>query len=101
MTALQRANQIRRERQALHRKVHSLDYAAGRNRAAELLLTVPDCLATLRIDEFLFWIKRMSRRKVREALASRHISELRPVGLLTVRQRSELAEALRAPWGFE
>lgn len=95
--ALHRANTIRLGRANLMRYMAALGPAQSRAYAASLLdaprLNV--YLETMPALAFLCRIRRFGRSRALGVLARAQVSELRPLGMLTVRQRGVLARLLR------
>jgi hypothetical protein len=89
MLALGRANEVRLARAALKRRV-----AAGDLEAADVVLTCPWETETMTISELLMSQKRWGRTRCRKFLWSIGLSENKPIGRLTERQRLTLAALL-------
>ncbi len=89
LEALDRANEVRLARAELKRRV-----AEGRLTAAEVILGCPGEAVGMPVADLLMSQRRWGATKCRKVLASVPISELRPVGALTERQRDALAHRL-------
>ncbi len=89
LDALERANHVRLARAELKRRV-----AEGRVTAAEVILGCPGEAEGMPVADLLMSQRRWGATKCRKVLASVPISELRPVGALTERQRDALADRL-------
>jgi hypothetical protein len=95
MLALRRANEIRAARVAVKREIRSFDSAAeSRLRAAEILLRPPDAIGRMSVLDFLCWPRRTRAYAAHRILLAAQVSETRPVGDLTDRERRSLAQAL-------
>ena len=90
LLALQRANEIRRARAELKRRV-----GTGQLSAAEVILGCPIEASRWSIAELLASQERWGRATARKFLARNQISELKPIGELTQRQRDLLAAQLQ------
>lgn len=91
MQALERANAVRLKRAALKRRI-----ADGHLSAAEVILDLPWEARNWPVGEVLTSQRRWGSIRARKLLTGLHISEKRPVGELTDRQRRLLAGTLRA-----
>jgi hypothetical protein len=91
MRALARANQVRLARAALKRAV-----ARGEISVAELILDSPWEAESMTISELLRSQSRWGRKRARKFLSRLGLTENKPVGTLTQRQRRLLAAALEA-----
>lgn len=92
LQALERANEVRLARAELKRGV-----AEGRLGAGEVIRSCPPEVEGMPVAELLMSQRRWGATKCRRVLGSVLISELRPVGALTERQRDALAQHLEAP----
>jgi hypothetical protein len=103
MRALERANQVRLARAELKRRV-----ALGEIDAAEVILECPWEAESMAVADLLMSQRRWGQTRCRKFLAQIPMSEKKPVGTLTERQRRTLATMLRtiergrtwrtAPW---
>lgn len=91
MAALANANRVRLARAALKRSV-----AAGDVEAAEVVRELPWEVETMSVGELLRSQRRWGRARARKFLTPHALNENRPLGRLTLRQRSILAEELEA-----
>ncbi len=91
MQALQRANAVRLKRAELKRRI-----AGGHLSAAEIILDLPWEARNWPVGELLTSQRRWGSIRTRKLLTGLHISEKRPVGDLTERQRRVLAGRLHA-----
>jgi hypothetical protein len=89
--ALERANQIRLARAALKRQI-----AMGAVSAAEVILDPPLEASSWAIGELLLSQRRWGSTRCRKFLLRNQITETKPVGHLTLRQRRLLAQQLTA-----
>lgn len=91
LRALEQANRVRRERNALKLAVEAGDVSIER-----LIFNPPDCIERMPLIELLRWPKRMQRRLAARMLESLQIPELIEVGSprFTVAQRRRLVKAL-------
>lgn len=89
LQALARANEIRRARAALKRRI-----AAGDVSAAEVILTPPLEATSWPLGELLISQRAWGRARSAKFLRSNRISEQKPLGELTERQRRLLAPQL-------
>jgi hypothetical protein len=103
MRALERANQVRLARAELKRRV-----ATGDIEAAEVILECPWEAESMAVADLLMSQRRWGQTRCRKFLAQIPMSEKKPVGSLTERQRRTLAAMLQtvdrgrawstAPW---
>jgi hypothetical protein len=91
MRALERANQVRLKRAELKRQI-----ADGHRSAAEVIIQLPDEAQNWSVGELLKSQRRWGSIRSHKLLAGMHISEKRPIGELTERQRREIAGRLAA-----
>ncbi len=91
MQALARANQVRLARAELKRRI-----ADGDVSAADTILACPDEAASWSVGELLMSQRRWGINRCRKFLARNQISEIKPIGKLTERQRNLLAAQLRS-----
>jgi hypothetical protein len=91
MQALERANAVRLKRADLKRRI-----ADGRMSAADVVLDLPWEATSWPVGELLISQRRWGNIRAHKLLAGLHISEKRPVGDLTERQRRVLAAQLRS-----
>jgi hypothetical protein len=89
MRALERANKVRLKRAELKRRI-----ADGHLGAAEVILDLPDEARNWSVGELLKSQRRWGSIRSHKLLVGLHISEKRPIGELTERQRRLLAERL-------
>ena len=89
MRALERANEVRLKRAELKRQI-----AGGSIRAADVILELPDEAKNWSVGELLMSQRRWGSIRSRKLLTGMHISEKRPIGDLTERQRREIANRL-------
>lgn len=89
LRALERANEIRLARAALKRRI-----ALGEVSAAEVILQCPDAASSWPIGDLLMSQRRWGSTRCRKFLSRSHITETKPVGTLTDRQRRMLASSL-------
>ncbi len=90
MQALERANAVRLKRAELKRMM-----ADGQLSAADVVLDLPWEARNWSVGELLTSQRRWGSIRTRKLLAGLHISEKRPVGELTERQRRVLAGRLK------
>lgn len=91
MQALARANEVRLARAELKRRV-----AIGEVAAAEVILTSPWEAESMTISDLLLSQRRWGHQRCRKLLAQVPMSESKPIGTMTDRQRSALAALLSA-----
>jgi hypothetical protein len=89
MQALQRANEVRLARAELKRRI-----AAGEVSAAEVILDCPWEAASMPVADLLTSQRRWGATRCRRLLAGIPITETKPVGTLTDRQRQALAQVI-------
>lgn len=89
LQALERANEIRLARAALKRQI-----AYGAISAADVILDPPTEAGSWAIAELLLSQRRWGDTRCRKFLLHNQISETKPVGALTDRQRRLLAQQL-------
>jgi hypothetical protein len=94
LRALEYANRVRLARARLKRKI-----AAGELSAAEVILTCPWQVHTMKISDLLMSQKRWGRTRCRRLLTAHSVPENKPVGTLTERQRLALSAVLEAKNG--
>ena len=92
LKALQRANQVRLARAALKRRV-----ASGEVSAAEVILACPAEVEGMAVSDLLMSQRRWGRTRCRKFLAAIPLTENKPIGSLTDRQRNALAAVLPTP----
>ena len=93
MQALARANEVRLARARLKREVGALERSA-----IDVVRDVPWEAQTMPIGELLCSQRRWGRARSRKLLMSIHLSEAKPLGSLTPRQRRLLVGALEAKY---
>ena len=93
MQALARANEVRLARARLKRQV-----CAAECSAIDVVRDVPWEAETMPIGELLCSQRRWGRARSRKLLMSIHLSEAKPLGSLTPRQRRLLVGALEAKY---
>jgi hypothetical protein len=91
MRALELANRVRLARAELKRRI-----ADGEMSVGEIILTCPWEAATMPIGDLLMSQRRWGRTRCRKFLASIPMSENKPIGSMTDRQRRTLAALLEA-----
>jgi hypothetical protein len=91
LRALERANAVRLARAELKRRI-----AEGEASAAEVILDPPDEAVSWAVGELLMSQRRWGATKCRKFLAAYHISETKPLGALTERQRRLIAGELES-----
>ena len=91
LRALERANEVRLARAELKRRI-----AEGDVSVAELLLVPPPEAGSWAIGELLMSQRRWGSTRCRKFLFRNHITETKPVGALTERQRRLLAAQLES-----
>lgn len=92
LRALARANEVRLARAELKRHV-----LAGELAAATVILDVPWAAETMSVGDLLLSQRRWGHTRVRKLLATVPMSEGKPIGTMTERQRHALATALGTP----
>ncbi len=92
LRALERANEVRLARAELKRRI-----AEGRVSAAEVILTSPWEASSWTVGDLLMTQRRWGTTRCRKFLSRNQISEVKPIGSLTQRQRRILAEQLSRP----
>jgi hypothetical protein len=90
--ALARANEIRTARAELKRRI-----ALGESEAAEVILDPPLAAHSWSLGDLLVSQRGWGEARVRRFLMRNHISERKPIGELTERQRQMLAAQLEQP----
>lgn len=90
LRALERANAIRLARAELKRRI-----ADGELTAAQIILDCPGEAERWTVSELLMSQRRWGSARCRKFLERNHISEIKPIGDLTERQRRLLALQLR------
>lgn len=91
LRALERANEIRLARAAIKRRI-----ALGQVSAAEVILECPDAASSWPVGDLLMSQRRWGTTRCRKFLSRNDITETKPVGSLTDRQRQLLAASLAA-----
>ncbi|MHB8657827.1 MAG: hypothetical protein ACYC91_07700 [Solirubrobacteraceae bacterium] len=91
MRALERANEVRLARAELKRRI-----AEGDVSAAEVILACPGAAGSWSVGELLMSQRRWGSTRCRKFLERNGISELKPIGALTERQRRLLAGELES-----
>jgi hypothetical protein len=94
LRALEYANRVRLARARLKRKI-----AGGELSAAEVILTCPWQVHTMKISDLLMSQKRWGRTRCRRLLMAHSVPENKEVGTLTERQRLALSAVLEAKNG--
>src|SRR5579864_469304 len=89
LRALERANETRLARAELKRRIGEGDISA-----AEIILDPPCAAVSWEIGELLMSQRRWGSSRCRKFLVRNQISETKPVGALTDRQRRLLADQL-------
>jgi hypothetical protein len=89
LRALERANEIRLARAELKRRI-----ADGDISAAEVILSPPCAAVSWAVGELLMSQRRWGSTRCRKFLLRNQISETKPIGALTDRQRRLLADQL-------
>jgi hypothetical protein len=89
LRALEHANTIRLARAELKRRI-----AAGGVSAADVILDCPEAAARWTVAELLLSQPRWGNTRARKFLERNGVSEIKPIGSLTERQRRLLAEQL-------
>jgi hypothetical protein len=92
----QLANDVRVAQSSVKRWIFGApDIAGSRQRAAEVLLEVPEHTASMRVFDVLCAARRTGPVWARRVLATHRIYERKPIGDLTLRQAAVLAACLR------
>jgi hypothetical protein len=92
----QHANEVRLEHARIKRWIFGApDIDASRQRAAQVLLEVPEHTASMRVFDVLVAARRTGPVWARRVLANHWIYERKPIGDLTLRQAAVLAGCLR------
>lgn len=91
LQALARANKVRLARAELKRRI-----ADGDVSAADIILACPEEAASWSVGELLMSQRRWGINRCRKFLARNQISEIKPIGTLTERQRQMLAAQLKS-----
>lgn len=94
LRALEHANQIRLARAELKRQI-----TVGEVTAAEVILDCPDAARRWTVSELLMAQRRWGVTRCRKFLERNNISEIKPIGSLTERQRRLLATQLQSVVG--
>ncbi len=94
LRALERANEIRLQRAALKRRI-----AAGELSAAEVILESPKAAESWSVGDLLMSQRRWGTTRCRRFLARNNITETKPIGTLTDRQKHLLADSLAPALG--
>ncbi|MCL2418343.1 MAG: hypothetical protein FWD04_03560 [Conexibacteraceae bacterium] len=89
LKALEHANAVRLARAELKRRI-----AVGEISAAEVILECPDSVRKWTVSEMLMSQRRWGSTRCRKFLERNGVSEIKPIGALTDRQRHLLAEQL-------
>jgi hypothetical protein len=89
LRALERANKVRLARAELKRRI-----ADGGVSAAQVILDCPSEATSWSLGDLLMSQRRWGRTRCRKFLVQNEISEVKPVGALTERQRRMLAGKL-------
>jgi hypothetical protein len=96
MRALEQANAVRLARAELKRRI-----AEGEVTAAEVILDCPHEARRWTVSELLVSQRRWGTTRCRKFLERNHISEMKPIGALTERQRRVLAAQLQSRHSLE
>ena len=91
LRALERANEVRLARAGLKRRI-----AVGEISAAEVILACPWEASSWSVAELLMSQRRWGITRCRKFLGRNQISEIKPLGKLTERQRHLLAAQLQS-----
>jgi hypothetical protein len=91
LQALARANKVRLARAGLKRRI-----ADGDVTAADVILACPEEASSWSVGELLMSQRRWGINRCRKFLARNQISEIKPIGTLTERQRRLLAAQLKS-----
>jgi hypothetical protein len=89
LRALEHANAVRLARAELKRRI-----ADGEISAADVILGCPDAVRKWTVAELLMSQRRWGSTRCRKFLERNGVSEIKPIGSLTERQRHLLAEQL-------
>jgi hypothetical protein len=89
LRALERANEIRLERAALKKRI-----AAGEVSAADVITDPPPAAESWSVGDLLMSQRRWGTTRCRRFLSRSNITETKPIGTLTERQRNLLADSL-------
>jgi hypothetical protein len=89
LRALEHANAVRLARAELKRKI-----AEGETSAATVILECPEAVRKWTVAELLMSQRRWGSTRCRKFLERNGVSEIKPIGALTDRQRHLLAEQL-------
>ena len=89
LRALEHANAVRLARAELKRKI-----AEGETSAAAVILECPEAVRKWTVAELLMSQRRWGSTRCRKFLERNGVSEIKPIGALTDRQRRLLAEQL-------
>lgn len=89
LRALEHANAVRLARAELKRKI-----AEGETSAAAVILECPEAVRKWTVAELLMSQRRWGSTRCRKFLERNGVSEIKPIGSLTDRQRRLLAEQL-------
>ena len=92
LKALQKANEVRLARAALKRRV-----ASGDITAADVILACPAEVEGMAVSDLLMSQRRWGRTRCRKFLATIPITENKPIGTLTERQKRAVAAELPSP----
>jgi hypothetical protein len=91
LRALEHANAVRLARAELKRRI-----AEGQVTAAEIILDCPEAAQRWTVAELLVAQRRWGVTRCRKFLERNHVSEIKPIGTLTERQRRMLAAQLQS-----
>lgn len=89
LRALEHANAVRLARAELKRRI-----ADGETSAADVILECPDAVRKWTLADLLMSQRRWGSTRCRKFLERNGVSEIKPIGALTERQRHLLAEQL-------
>ena len=89
LRALEHANAVRLARADLKRRI-----AEGETSAADVILECPDAVRKWTVAELLMSQRRWGSTRCRKFLERNGVSEIKPIGALTERQRRMLAAQL-------
>jgi hypothetical protein len=89
LRALEQANQVRLARAELKRRI-----TGGEVSAAEVILDCPEAAQRWTVSDLLMAQRRWGATRCRKFLERNGISEIKPIGALTERQRQLLAAEL-------